>query len=74
MQNSFENEGYMKKITCPTIIIHGIKDTMVSYHDSLDLAKSSFNKCLCHVFLRLNMTHNQLHFLDDIYRPIHYVF
>ena len=50
--NNFENA---KKVKCPTVIFHGVKDTMVPFQHSLEMLLHGFIDCEAHMFLREDM-------------------
>ena len=43
MEERFDNLSAANKVKCPTAIIHGLEDTMVSHEDSIDLVSKGFS-------------------------------
>ena len=74
MEEKFNNFERAKKIRCPTMIVHGLRDNLVSHNDSIDLLRHSFNKCKAHLFLRDYMVHNKFDFEFDLLKPLQYFF
>lgn len=48
----FDNLNAANKVKCPTAIIHGLEDTMVSHEDSIDLVAKGLSNSNAHLFLR----------------------
>lgn len=63
LKDIFENEEKSGGISCPTLIIHGMQDTLVSYEHSLML----LSKCrsFCKLKLIEHMTHTRFNFRND---------
>ena len=59
---------YVKNIKNPILLIHGKKDNMIPYSESIKLK----NECCCpfEYILRENMTHNEFNLINDIIIPI----
>ncbi|OMJ65814.1 hypothetical protein SteCoe_37582 [Stentor coeruleus] len=68
IKERFENIKHMPYITCPTFLVHGIKDTVIPYYHSQKLHE------LCNgpssLFLPSGMTHNNFDYFDDLALPI----
>jgi fermentation-respiration switch protein FrsA (DUF1100 family) len=64
----FKNIESISKVTCPTFILHGMKDTLVPYTHSQVLCDS----CGGPSFLLLpeNMDHNNLEVVGDFIAPL----
>ena len=58
----------MSKITCPTLFIHGQKDSLVSCKYSYKLARECSGRITAHT--PENMTHNEFQYYEDIVIPI----
>ena len=43
VEERFDNLSAANKVKCPTAIIHGLEDTMVSHEDSIDLVSKGFS-------------------------------
>lgn len=54
--DNFNNQENIRKLRCPTMIVHGIKDKLVPFNHSVDLLLAS--KQPCHLFLKVDMAHN----------------
>lgn len=63
----FANIEFIKKVECPTFILHGMKDQLVPYKHAQELC----DKCAGPTFLLLpkNMDHNSFSYYDDLYKP-----
>lgn len=66
LKEAFNNEENCRLINCPLLVIHGQKDTLVSYEHSLALIAG------CQAYCRLkvieNMTHTKFNFRLDFVR------
>ncbi len=69
ISNRFDNLKLMKKISCDLLIIHGQKDTLISYKHSISLK----NECSCpyEVILPEEMTHNSFDLKKDLLKPLY---
>ena len=72
LDERFDNFEVSKQVKCPVLILHGIKDTMVPYHHSIEMLLQGFANCEGHMFLRQDMEHNKFDYLNDILRPLKY--
>ena len=59
---------YIKKVTCPIIFIHGQKDPLIPFKETI-LLKDNCD-CPFEVILPLDMTHNDFDIDEDIIDPI----
>lgn len=68
IKERFENKENMPFITCPTFLVHGIKDKIIPYNHSQilhDLCKGPSS-----LFLPSDMTHNSFDYCDELIFPI----
>lgn len=70
VKDQFKNIEYMSKVKCPTLFIHGQKDTLISCKHSYKLASVCSGKITVHI--PENMTHNEFQYYEDIILPISY--
>ena len=68
IKERFENIKHMPFITCPTFLVHGIKDTVIPYFHSQKLHELC--KGPSSLFLPAEMTHNNFDYCDDLILPI----
>lgn len=59
---------YIKDVTCPIIFIHGQKDSLIPFKETINL-KDNCN-CPFEVVLPISMTHNDFDVDEDIIEPI----
>ncbi len=59
---------YIKKVTCPIIFIHGQKDPLIPFKETIFLKDNC--DCPFEVVLPINMTHNDFDIDEDIIEPI----
>jgi pimeloyl-ACP methyl ester carboxylesterase len=68
LTDTFDNAPIAQALTCPLLIIHGLKDTLVPYHHSISILGE------CKGFTRLklaeNMTHAKFNFKSDFLLPV----
>ena len=68
LKDRFFSIDYIKKVTCPILFIHGQKDNLIPFNETLKL------KDMCHcpyeVSLPEQMTHNDFNLEEDIILPI----
>lgn len=72
MEKIFNSIDYIKNVKCPILLIHGIKDPLISYHHSEKLfmeGKSNGNNSII-IIKRPNMTHNDYNLKEDIINQI----
>ena len=68
IKERFENIKHMPFITCPTFLVHGIKDNVIPYHHSQKLHEQCRGPSS--LFLPAEMTHNNFDYCDDLILPI----
>ena len=59
---------YIKNVTCPIIFIHGQKDPLIPFKETITLKDNC--DCPFEIVLPLNMTHNDFDIDEDIIEPI----
>jgi esterase/lipase len=59
---------YIKRVTCPVIFIHGQKDPLIPFKETIELKDNC--DCPFEVVLPNNMTHNDFDIDEDIIDPI----
>ena len=59
---------YIKNVTCPIIFIHGQKDPLIPFKETIKLKDNC--DCPFELVLPLNMTHNDFDIDEDIIEPI----
>ena len=64
----FVNGQYIQDVKCPVLFIHGYKDKMIPYNETL-LLKDKLNG-IYEVCIQSNMTHNEFNIETDIIQPI----
>jgi len=64
----FQNIEHMKKVTCPTLFIHGQKDDLIPVSHSLDLSKCCGGPY--DLIFPEDMDHNDFNIYDDFLEPI----
>lgn len=74
IEERFDNFEVAKKIKCPVLVYHGLKDTMVPYQHSIEMLIQGFIQSEAHMFLRQDMEHNKFDYINDIIRPMKYFF
>lgn len=74
LEERFDNIEKAKKIECPTCILHGMKDDLVDFEDSVELISKYFIKNKAHLFLRHGMTHNVFDYTKDVIQPLKFFF
>jgi pimeloyl-ACP methyl ester carboxylesterase len=68
IKERFENAKNMQHITCPTFLVHGIKDNVIPYKHSQKLHELC--KGPSSLFLPAEMTHNNFDYCEDLILPI----
>ena len=74
LEERFNNIEKVKDVKCPTIILHGMKDDLVDYEDSIEMIMKCFFKSEAHLFLLDKMTHNVFDYDTDLIKPLKYFF
>jgi len=64
----FKNYEIINKVTCPTLIIHGQKDSLISFTHSIDLSKRIGGPY--ELLLPEEMDHNEFNIYEDFLEPI----
>ena len=70
IQDRFQNIEKIPKVTCPTFIVHGMRDKLIPYDHSREL----HDKCgaqLKSIILPATMDHNDFDFCEDLITPFH---
>lgn len=68
VKERFNNYERIKEVTCPLLIIHGQKDSLIPYEDSIELTERTAGPY--ELVLPENMNHNDVHLYDDFLEPI----
>lgn len=66
LKEAFNNEQNCRLITCPVLVIHGEKDTLVPFEHSLALMAGC--QAYCRLKIIENMTHTRFNFRLDFIR------
>jgi fermentation-respiration switch protein FrsA (DUF1100 family) len=69
LKNRLFSSEYIKKVTCPILLIHGQCDPLIPFSETLQLKENC--KCPYEVLLPENMTHNDFNLDLDIIEPIY---
>ncbi len=71
LEKIFKSYEYIKEVKCPILLIHGEKDSLISYKHSIKLKNEiQKNNNNVELIIRPNMTHNDFVLKDDIIFPI----
>ena len=68
IKQRFDNINLIKNVTCPLLLVHGQKDDLIPFQDSLELAKNTGGPY--DVILPEKMDHNKFDFIEDFMKPI----
>ena len=68
VRNRFNNYERISNVTCPLLIIHGQKDSLIPFEDSIKLCEKTGGPY--ELVLPENMNHNDLRLYDDFFEPI----
>jgi fermentation-respiration switch protein FrsA (DUF1100 family) len=68
VKDQYRNIDYIKKVTCPVLLIHGKKDSLIPFSHSEQLAKACQGQVT--VILSDTMSHNKFEYYDDVLSPI----
>ena len=68
IRDRFNNYERITGVTCPLLIIHGQKDSLIPYEDSIKLSEKTSGPY--ELVLPENMNHNDVHIYDDFLEPI----
>ncbi|EAR97519.2 alpha/beta superfamily hydrolase (macronuclear) [Tetrahymena thermophila SB210] len=68
LKDRFNNLENIKNVTCPTFLVHGLIDKLISYNHSLNL----FQNCggICQISIPKEMTHVEFDFYEDFSKPL----
>ena len=66
----FDNAEKIQKVSCPTLLIHGILDKLIPYRQSVELRSKIKENVYSEIFLSLSMTHNDFDVEGDLANPI----
>eukprot|EP01017_Pseudomicrothorax_dubius_P046108 TRINITY_DN8078_c0_g1_i1.p1 TRINITY_DN8078_c0_g1~~TRINITY_DN8078_c0_g1_i1.p1 ORF type:complete len:320 (-),score=35.52 TRINITY_DN8078_c0_g1_i1:78-1037(-) len=72
IQERFNNLEEMRFVICPTLLVHGRMDELISYRHSEDLMEQC--RGVCHLAIRDGMTHNIFNLFEDLIAPIEIFF
>ena len=68
VRNRFNNYERISDVTCPLLIIHGQKDSLIPFEDSIKLCEKTGGPY--ELVLPENMKHNDVHLYDDFFETI----
>lgn len=68
VRNRFDNYERIKNVTCPLLVIHGQKDNLIPFEDSIKLCEKTAGPY--ELILPENMNHNDVDIYDDFLMPI----
>jgi len=68
IKERFNNLEHISRVTCPTFIVHGLKDRLIPFKHAQQL----YNKCrgLCELVLPKDMDHIEFDFSEDFTTPL----
>eukprot|EP00826_Nyctotherus_ovalis_P018360 TRINITY_DN15496_c0_g1_i1.p1 TRINITY_DN15496_c0_g1~~TRINITY_DN15496_c0_g1_i1.p1 ORF type:complete len:301 (+),score=52.01 TRINITY_DN15496_c0_g1_i1:84-986(+) len=69
VKQRFDNVESIKEVKCPTLIVHGKIDKIISYEQAVELKEACVN-CSCDLVIRDEMPHNEESFFEDVEVPI----
>lgn len=70
IQDRFKNHEKIKNVTCPTFLVHGMQDNLISYKHSKELHDSCGGPCS--IILPARMNHNDFDFCEDLITPFYH--
>ena len=70
IQDRFKNIDKIKKVECPTFIVHGMQDSLISYQHSKDLHDACGGPCS--LIMPTRMDHNDFDFCEDLITPFYH--
>ena len=70
LEKHFRSIDYIGNVKCPMLIIHGKNDDIINYKEAVELYEKAGKKCIKHIELFDNMTHNYFDFKENIEKPI----
>ncbi|OMJ90297.1 hypothetical protein SteCoe_7316 [Stentor coeruleus] len=68
VKDQYRNIDYIKKVTCPVLMIHGKKDALIPFSHSEQLAKACQGQAK--LILSDTMSHNKFEYYDDVLSPV----
>ena len=68
VKDRFNNYERIKDVTCPLLLIHGQKDSLIPFEKSIQLTERTGGPY--ELILPENMNHNDVHIYDDFLDPI----
>ena len=68
VKDRFNNYERIKDVTCPLLLIHGQKDSLISFEKSIQLTERTGGPY--ELILPENMNHNDVHIYNDFLEPI----
>lgn len=68
IKERFNNYERIKSVTCPLLLIHGQKDTLIPFQHSIELSERTSGPY--ELILPEKMNHNDVHIYDDFLEPI----
>lgn len=68
VRERFDNLSEIKKVRCPTLIIHGQKDTLIPESHAIELHKNC--SAPSKLIMPEKMTHNDFDIYNDLVKPI----
>lgn len=68
MGEHFDNLSLISKVTCPTFLVHGQKDTLIGFQHSQRLHDACGGQTT--MILPTEMTHNDFDFYNDLIKPL----
>ena len=68
ISDRYNNYERIKNVTCPLLIIHGQRDSLIPYEDSIELAERTSGPY--ELILPEQMNHNEVNIYDDFLVPI----
>ena len=68
VRDRFDNYERIKDVTCPLLVIHGQKDSLIPFEDSIKLCERTAGPY--ELLLPEDMNHNDVHIYEDFFEPI----
>ena len=68
VRDRFNNYERISDVTCPLLVIHGQKDNLIPFEDSIKLCEKTAGPY--ELILPENMNHNDVNIYEDFYEPI----
>jgi fermentation-respiration switch protein FrsA (DUF1100 family) len=70
ISDRFRNVDIISSVKCPTFIVHGQKDTLISFKHSQELHFKCGGPSA--LIMPKDMDHNEFDFIDDLIQPFYY--